>query len=99
VSRVPLRVAFLETQEPSLYHQIAEKAAHLRELGLSFAAIARRLGVDDKTVAKAVRLSRRQLGVGSCGRPSHEERPPAETSYISSTFLYATNKKLRIMWL
>ena len=44
--------------EQPLYQQIAKKAAHLRELGLSLAAISRRLEVDDKTVAKAVRWLR-----------------------------------------
>jgi hypothetical protein len=54
VSRVAVSVALLETKAPALYQRIAEKAAHLRELGLSFAATARCLEVDDKTVAKAV---------------------------------------------
>jgi hypothetical protein len=39
---------------PPAYQQIAEKARHLRELGMSFKAISRSLDVDDKTVARAV---------------------------------------------
>jgi DNA-binding NarL/FixJ family response regulator len=37
-----------------VYLQIAEKAKHLRELGMSDKAIARQLRVSDKTVAKSV---------------------------------------------
>jgi hypothetical protein len=40
--------------EPPVYQQIARKALHLRELGMSDRAIAGRLGVTDKTIAKAV---------------------------------------------
>lgn len=40
------------------YQVIAEKAAHLRELGLSDAAIARHLAVASKTVKKAVAWAR-----------------------------------------
>jgi orotate phosphoribosyltransferase-like protein len=36
-----------------MYQRIAPKALQLRELGLTDAAIARHLGVSDKTVAKA----------------------------------------------
>lgn len=45
----------LETEARPLYQQVARKALHLRELGLSYSAIARGLEVDDKTVAKSVR--------------------------------------------
>jgi transcriptional regulator with XRE-family HTH domain len=38
------------------YLRIAEKAKHLRELGMSDRVIARRLGVSDKTVARAARF-------------------------------------------
>ena len=37
-----------------LYLRIAQKARHLRELGMSDKAIARSLHVSDKTVAKAI---------------------------------------------
>lgn len=37
-----------------LYLRIAQQAKHLHALGLSKAAIARHLEVDDKTVAKAI---------------------------------------------
>jgi len=52
---VPLEVALLEMGRRPLYQGVARKALHLRELGLSHCAIARRIGVDDKTVAKAIR--------------------------------------------
>ena len=45
----------LETKVPQLYQRVARKALFLRELGLSYCAIARKLEVDDKTVAKAIR--------------------------------------------
>jgi hypothetical protein len=44
----------LEVEEPPKYQQIAEKALHLNQLGLSHEAIARHIGVDGKTVAKAL---------------------------------------------
>jgi hypothetical protein len=43
----------VETVDQPLYHRIAPKARHLRELGMSDKAIGRALGVSDKTVAKA----------------------------------------------
>lgn len=49
-----MQVALLETAEPPKYQQIAEKALHLNQLGLSNEAIARQIGVDGKTVAKAL---------------------------------------------
>jgi hypothetical protein len=48
------QVALLETAEPPRYQQIAEKALHLNLLGLSHEAVARHIGVDGKTVAKAL---------------------------------------------
>jgi len=54
-SEIPFEVALLITAEPPKYQQIAEKALHLNQLGLANEAIARQLGVDGKTVAKALR--------------------------------------------
>ncbi len=48
-------MTLLETEALPLYQQVARTALHLRELGLSYCAIARKLEVGDKTVAKAVR--------------------------------------------
>ena len=48
-------VALVEISELPAYQKIARKALHLRELGLSDRAIAVRLGVTDKTAAKAIR--------------------------------------------
>jgi DNA invertase Pin-like site-specific DNA recombinase len=39
---------------PPVYQQIAANAKQLRELGMSYRAVARALGVNDKTVAKAI---------------------------------------------
>jgi DNA-binding transcriptional regulator YhcF (GntR family) len=48
-----------ETEARPLYQQLARKALHLGELGLSYRAIAGTLEVDDKTVAKAIRWRKR----------------------------------------
>ncbi len=48
-------MALVEISELPAYQKIARKALHLRELGLSDRAIAVRLGVTDKTAAKAIR--------------------------------------------
>jgi hypothetical protein len=48
-------VALVETSELPAYQRIARKALHLRKLGLSARVIAVRLGVTDKTAAKAIR--------------------------------------------
>jgi orotate phosphoribosyltransferase-like protein len=42
--------------EVPVYLRLAEKAKHLRELGMSAKAIARALGVGDKTVAMSIAL-------------------------------------------
>lgn len=39
---------------PPLYQRVARKSVHLKQLGLSLTAIALKLGVTDKTVAKAI---------------------------------------------
>jgi len=50
-----LDASLVDTSGPPTYQAIAPRARHLRELGLSNRAIARRLRVTDKTVAKAIR--------------------------------------------
>lgn len=60
-------MALLETVARPLYQRQAQKAWHLRELGLGDCAIAKRLEVDDKTVAKAVRWLRRMTPRGVDG--------------------------------
>jgi hypothetical protein len=44
----------LEAEAPPKYQLIAENALHLNQLGFSKEAIARHIGVDGKTVAKAL---------------------------------------------
>jgi hypothetical protein len=53
-AKIPFEVALLVTAEPPKYQQIAEKAFHLNQLRFSHEAIARHIGVDGKTVAKAL---------------------------------------------
>jgi len=53
-AEIPFDVALLEAAEAPRYQQIAEKALHLKRLALSNEAIARHIGVDGKTVAKAL---------------------------------------------
>jgi len=52
---VPFEVVLLEAEEQPMYQRIAEEAAHLHRLVLNKTKIARHLGVDSKTVAKAIR--------------------------------------------
>ena len=61
LAKVPFQEAIQECEEPPVYQRIAQKALHLRELGLRDAAIARRLGVTDKTVTKAIRWLRSMI--------------------------------------
>jgi len=53
-SALPFQVALVDTAARPVYQRIAPKTKQLRELGLSLASIGRRLGVTDKTVAKAI---------------------------------------------
>ena len=53
-----LQFPLLETRHPFPYQAIAEKARKLKMLGMSDTAIARSLGVTDKTVAKAISQAR-----------------------------------------
>ncbi len=48
-------MALLENEEQPVYQRIAEEAEELRGLGLSNSKTAQHLGVDDKTVEKAIR--------------------------------------------
>jgi hypothetical protein len=51
---IEVQAVIVEAEHLPVYLQIAEKAKHLRELGMSDKAIARQLRVSDKTVAKSV---------------------------------------------
>lgn len=53
-AQIPFVAEILDTAAAPIYQQIAPKAFQLKQLGISGSAIARRLGVTDKTVAKAV---------------------------------------------
>jgi hypothetical protein len=53
-AEVVFQTILLETEEPPKYQKIAERALQLNKLGLCNEAIARHIGVDGKTVAKAL---------------------------------------------
>ena len=55
MARLEFTLPLLDVQPPFPYQALVEKAARLKRLGLSAAAIARSLGVTDKTIAKAIR--------------------------------------------
>ena len=55
VARVPFEAALLVAPPLIKYQEISKKALHLQQLGLSFRLIAQKLGVNDKTVARAIR--------------------------------------------
>ena len=58
-AEIPIEAAILDTDAPPIYQQVAAKAIQLQQLGMSGSAIARRLGVTDRTAAKAVAWFRR----------------------------------------
>jgi hypothetical protein len=54
VAQIPVEAPLLEVSPPPLYRQIASRAQHLRELGMSYRQIGQALGVTPKTAAKAI---------------------------------------------
>jgi hypothetical protein len=53
-SEIPVEAAILDAGAAPVYQQIAAKAFQLQQPGMSNMAIAKRLGVMDKTMAKAM---------------------------------------------
>jgi orotate phosphoribosyltransferase-like protein len=53
---MPVTALIVDSGSIPVYLEIGEKAAHLREFGMSDKAIARALNVSEKTVAKAIHL-------------------------------------------
>ena len=53
---MPFEVALLEAEERPVYQRIAGEATRMQRLGMRKAAIARKFGVDAKTVGKAIRF-------------------------------------------
>jgi len=51
----------LGTEPVPRYQRMARDASHLHQLGLSVAAVARRLRADHKTAAKAIRWREKQI--------------------------------------
>lgn len=54
VADLPLLLDIIADRPPAPYQQIAERAAHLRDLGMSNRAIARSLRVSHWLVARAI---------------------------------------------
>ena len=52
---MPFEAPLIETEDPPVYQNISEEVENLSLLGLSNCSIAQHLGVNDKTVAKAIR--------------------------------------------
>jgi IS30 family transposase len=50
-----VQFSVLETRPPFAYERISNDAVRWKKLGMSDTAIARMLGVTDKTVAKSIR--------------------------------------------
>ena len=59
LAQIPFKAEILDTGAIPIYQQIAPKAFQMKQLSMSNSAIARRLGVTDKTVTKAVAWFRR----------------------------------------
>ena len=69
-AEVPIEATILDTDAPPIYQQIAPKAFQLQQVGMSDSAIAKRLGITDRTVAKAIdwfRNMKRCFHDSSCG--------------------------------
>jgi hypothetical protein len=60
-----LDIPIADTLEPPLYQRIAKEATHLRELGMTYPEIGKKLGIDRWTLGKAVRWLQRQRDLGS----------------------------------
>ena len=54
-AEIRAHIKVLPAKHPYLYQKLAQKATELHLLGLSYTKIAKILGIDHKTVAKAVR--------------------------------------------
>ena len=57
-AEIQVEAVIVDRAEMPVYVQIGEKAMRLRDLRMSDKAIARALGVSDKTVAKAIERAR-----------------------------------------
>ena len=61
LAALPVKVEFRLEPKIPVYQQIAAEAAEMRAGGAPFRAIAEHFGVDDHTVAKAIRWFHREL--------------------------------------
>jgi hypothetical protein len=61
VAQMPFEAEILGKGAAPVYQQIASKAFQMKHLGMSDSAIAGRLGVTDKTVAKSIAWFRRSI--------------------------------------
>ena len=60
-ARIPVQAVIIDGADVPVFLRIADKAKHLSQLGMSDRAIARALGVSDKTVAKSAMRSASDL--------------------------------------
>ena len=60
ISEMTVRIKILPARQPYLYQQLVKKATELYLLGLSYIKIGKILGIDPKTVKKAVSQNKRK---------------------------------------
>jgi len=53
-AELPFKALLTDAAAAPVYQRIASKALHLQQLGLGPSAIARRIGIDRKTVTKSL---------------------------------------------
>ncbi len=54
IANTNFQIILLNTVEMPVYQEISRKSLHLKKLGMNYSKIAQQLGIDDKTVAKAI---------------------------------------------
>ena len=65
LAEMPFEVPIVDVEPAPLYQRVSQQAAHMQRFGLSLACIARKLSVDDETVAKAIRWCGKILSADS----------------------------------
>jgi DNA-binding CsgD family transcriptional regulator len=55
MAEIQAHIKILPVKHPHLYQKLSQKAMELHLLGLSYAKIGKILGIDPKTVKKAIR--------------------------------------------
>ena len=72
-----MELVLQDAAEPPIYQRIAREALHLHELGLIDCVISKNLGVNDKTVAKAVAWAKKRTSAhhGERSNGTHGHSP------------------------